>query len=94
MSDASRVAKYSYRAYPTPSQRRWLAGAFGAARVVYNDYIWQKERVHCGDQPELLPLDSRKNIPADKIWLLEYPTAVIQQARRQAETAYRNFLEV
>lgn len=33
------LKRYSYRAYPTPSQERTLNQTFGCARVVYNDLI-------------------------------------------------------
>ena len=32
-------ARYSYRCYPNPSQRRSLARLFGSVRVVYNDAL-------------------------------------------------------
>ena len=50
-----RTVKYAYTAYPTAPQAQWLAGAFGAMRVVYNDYLWQRERVYAGEQAELVP---------------------------------------
>jgi putative transposase len=31
--------RYNYRVYPTPGQQVLLAGAFGCARVVYNDAL-------------------------------------------------------
>lgn len=88
---AARTAKFSYRAEPTPAQERWLAGAFGATRVAYNDYLWQRERVFRGEQEEVVPLSRFGCLPADKAWMREHPQRAIQQAVRQAETAYRNF---
>ena len=86
-----RTAKYAYTAYPTARQARWLAGAFGAMRTVYNDYLWQKERVHTGEQAELVPLDKFGQLPSDRAWMRQYPQKCAEQARRQAETAYKNF---
>lgn len=86
-----RTAKYAYRAYPTAAQERWLAGAFGAMRVVYNDYLWQKERVYRGEQAELVSLDRFSKLPADRAWMRQYPQKCAEQARRQAETAYKSF---
>ena len=60
---AARTAKFSYRAEPTPAQERWLAGAFGATRVAYNNYLWQRERVFRGEQPLRLPA-SRQGLDA------------------------------
>ena len=87
------TVKYSYRAYPTSEQQRWLAGAFGAARTVYNDYIWQKERVHEGLQTEVVSLDRYKLLPADKLWMKKYPQRCMQQSVRQAQIAYKNFFD-
>ena len=87
----TRTVKYAYRAEPTPRQRRWLTGAFGAMRTVYNDYLWQRERVYRGEQAELVPLDKFGRLPADKAWMRSYPQKMAEQARRQAETAYKNF---
>lgn len=89
----TRTIKYSYKAEPTPRQRRWLAGAFGAMRVVYNDYLWQRERVYADEQAELVSLDKFGRLPADKAWMRNYPQKCAEQARRQAETAYRNFFD-
>lgn len=88
----TRTAKYSYRAQPTPSQRRWLAGALGAARTVYNDYIWQHERIYTGQQTTpLTPLDQYNNLPANRLWMKNYPQKIAQQATRQAQAAYKNY---
>ena len=88
-----RTVKYAYTAYPTAPQARWLAGAFGAMRTVYNDYLWQRERVYTGEQAELVPLDKFGRLPADRTWMRQYPQKCAEQARRQAETAYRNFFD-
>ena len=88
-----RTVKYAYTAYPTARQAQWLAGAFGAMRTVYNDYLWQKERVHTGEQAELVPLDRFGRLPADRTWMRNYPQKCAEQARRQAEAAYKNFFD-
>lgn len=88
---ATRTVKFSYAAYPTENQAVWLAGAFGAVRVVYNDYIWQQERVHQGEASELVPLDRYGRLSPDKQWMKNYPQKCAEQARRQAEAAYQNF---
>ena len=90
----TRTIKYSYRAYPTASQQKWLAGAFGAVRVVYNDYLYQKEAIHQGTQSTpLVPLDKYKLLPTDKAWLRAYPQKIAEQARRQADRAYQDFFK-
>ena len=88
-----RTVKYAYTAYPTARQARWLAGAFGAMRTVYNDYLWQRERVYAGEQADLVPLDKYSRLPADRIWMRNYPQKCAEQARRQDEAAYKNFFD-
>jgi len=88
-----RTVKYAYTAYPTARQARWLAGAFGAMRTVYNDYLWQREAVFRGERAELVPLDKFGRLPADKAWMRSYPQKMAEQARRQAEAAYKNFFD-
>lgn len=88
----TRTVKYAYKAEPTPRQRRWLAGAFGAVRVVYNCYVWDREQAfesQSGAKPRKLYL--AKGLPQDMGWLAQYSTIFRQQAVRQAETAYKNF---
>ncbi|MFL6184144.1 MAG: helix-turn-helix domain-containing protein, partial [Actinomycetes bacterium] len=43
---SSMLVRYRYRIDPTPGQRRALARAFGCARVVYNDALYERERAH------------------------------------------------
>jgi putative transposase len=38
------LVRYRYRIEPTPGQRQALAGAFGCARVVYNDALAERRR--------------------------------------------------
>ena len=78
---------------PTASQIEWLTGAFGAVRVVYNNYLWQKEQVFLGRQLRVIPLDRYALLPSDYAWLREYPQKIIEQSRRHAEAAYRNFFQ-
>ena len=88
----TRTVKYAYRAEPTPRQRRWLTGAFGAVRVVYNCYVWDRQQAYetgSGAKPRKLYL--AKGLPQDMGWLAQYSTIFRQQAVRQAETAYKNF---
>lgn len=90
---ATRTVKYSYRAHPTPEQKQWLKEAFGAARVAFNDYIWQKERVWRGEQEEITPLSKFRTLEEEYTWMRKYPQKFIEQAVRTAETAYKNFFD-
>ena len=90
----NRTVKYSYRAVPTASQERWLAGAFGAVRVIYNSYIWDREQAFhgaTGSKPRNLAL--AKGLTEDLVWLYEYGSKIREQARRQAERAYIEFFK-
>jgi len=89
----NRIVRYSYRAVPTELQKEWLAGAFGAVRVVYNNYLWQKEQVYLGQQSKVIALDRYALLPEEYLWMKEYPQKITEQARRQAEGAYRNFFQ-
>ncbi len=86
----TRTVKYTYSAHPTVQQQRWLTGAFGAMRVVYNCYVWDREQ-----SPQASPrrLYLAKGLPDDMAWLNQYATVFRQQATRQAESAYRNFFD-
>ena len=89
-----RTVKYAYTAYPTARQVRWLAGAFGAVRVVYNCYVWDRQQAFeagSGAKPRKLYLAS--GLPTDMAFLTKYPTVFRQQAMRQAEAAYKNFFD-
>ena len=91
---STRTAKYSYRAYPSPVQERYFAGAFGAVRVVYNCYVWDKEQAYqSNSSAKPRKLDLAKGLPTDLAWLSDYSTTIRQQSRRQAETAYKNFFD-
>ena len=89
--------RYAFRLYPNTGQRTALAGAFGCARVVFNDAIRAREDAREAGQPfptagEL----SRKLITeakrtAARSWLGEVSAVVLQQSLRDAEAAYRNF---
>ncbi|WP_327391703.1 helix-turn-helix domain-containing protein [Streptomyces sp. NBC_01186] len=52
--------RYSFRLYPNGPQRTALAGAFGCARVVYNDALRARETARAaGDH------DRRGPVPAE-----------------------------
>lgn len=38
--------RYTYRAYPTGGQRASLSRVFGCCRVVFNDFIAERERLY------------------------------------------------
>ncbi len=89
--------RYAFRLYPTPGQRIALARAFGCARVVYNDAIAVRERARAAGEAfptaavlsRTLVTEAKKT--RERHWLGEVSAVVLQQALRDAESAYRNF---
>lgn len=89
--------RYSFRLYPDAGQRTALARAFGCARVVFNDAVRAREDARATGKafPKAGEL-SKKLITlakqtAERSWLGEVSSVVLQQSLRDAETAYRNF---
>lgn len=92
--------RYSYRAYPTAGQRVMLARTFGSARVVYNDFIAERQRLRKADEHKNIPFgDTAKKVTTDakltagRSWLSEVSSVPLQQSVRQAERAYRNWFD-
>ncbi|MEU6709078.1 RNA-guided endonuclease InsQ/TnpB family protein [Streptomyces wuyuanensis] len=91
--------RYSFRLYPSASQRTALARAFGCARVVYNDALRARETARSeglpfpktGDLSKQLVTEA-KNTP-ERAWLTEVSSVVLQQSLRDLDTAYRNFFD-
>lgn len=40
------LKRYRYRAYPTGGQVRMLARTFGSCRVVFNDFVIERQRLY------------------------------------------------
>lgn len=92
------LLRYRYRLYPTAPQRAALARAFGCARVVYNDAVAARKHAYRNGlaYPSAAVLSKvliteAKQRP-HRAWLAEVSSAVLQQALRDADQAYRNFL--
>ncbi|MGW3512898.1 RNA-guided endonuclease InsQ/TnpB family protein, partial [Streptomyces sp. NPDC000994] len=91
--------RYSFRLHPSTSQRTALAGAFGCARVVYNDALRARETAReqglpfpkTGDLSKRL-ITEAKNTP-ERAWLGEVSAVVLQQSLRDLDTAYKNFFD-
>ncbi|MGM9384324.1 RNA-guided endonuclease InsQ/TnpB family protein [Streptomyces antibioticus] len=89
--------RYIFRMYPNAVQRAALAKAFGCARVVFNDAVRAREDARRVEQPYPTAGElSRKLITeakrtVERSWLREVSAVVLQQALRDADTAYRNF---
>ena len=91
--------RYRYRLYPDEGQCRALAQAFGNARVVFNDAVQARRDAHAGGEkyPSGTVLQRRLITEAKRTdergWLAECSNIVLQQAVRDADTAYRNFFD-
>ncbi|WP_406837247.1 RNA-guided endonuclease InsQ/TnpB family protein [Streptomyces sp. AHU1] len=89
--------RYAFRLYPDVAQRTALARAFGCARVVFNDAVRAREDARKAQRPfpKIGELSTRLITEAkrtkERCWLGEVSAVVLQQALRDAETAYRNF---
>lgn len=90
--------RYSFRLYPSASQRTALARAFGCARVVFNDALRVREEARAAGLPFVTSAELSKNLTASKstperAWLGEVSAVVLQQSLRDLDTAYRNFFD-
>lgn len=92
------VLRYNYRIYPTAGQRHLLAKAFGCARVVFNDFIRVKQEACAAgvkisdNDAQKLVITAAKKTP-ERAWLSESSNVVLQQATRDAMSAYSNFFK-
>jgi putative transposase len=77
--------RYRYRIYPSPGQKQALAGAFGCARVVYNDCLRLREECRAaGEKISDTEVQRRvvtlaKRTP-ERAWLAEVASVVLVQA--------------
>jgi transposase len=88
--------RYAFRLDPGPGQR--VARAFGCARVVYNDAVAARERARregaafpsAGALSKVLITEAKRS--PERQWLSEVSAVVLQQALRDVERAYTNFV--
>ncbi|MEV6293097.1 RNA-guided endonuclease TnpB family protein [Streptomyces sp. NPDC051896] len=88
--------RYSFRVYPSAGQRQSLAGAFGCARVVFNDALRVREDARVAGLPFVTSGELSKRLTAakktpERAWLAEVSSVILQQSLRDLDTAYRNF---
>ena len=89
--------RYTFRVYPTVPQRVRAARLFGCCRVVFNDAIAARRRAHAEGLPYPSGTElSRRLITEakrteERAWLGEVSSVPLQQALRDADTAYTNF---
>ena len=92
------LKRYRYRAYPTGEQSRMLARIFGSCRVVFNDFIAERDRLYrAGLHREVSLAETARLVTTiakttpERTWLAGVPAAPLQQAAADAARAYRNF---
>lgn len=89
--------RYNFRLDPTPGQVRDLAKAFGCARVVFNDGLALRRRLHAEGPPYLSDAELQRRIITEakqtdeRAFLSEVSSVVLVQAAGDLHTAYRNF---
>ncbi|WP_460758560.1 RNA-guided endonuclease InsQ/TnpB family protein [Nocardiopsis oceani] len=91
--------RYAFRVYPDAGQRTALAHAFGCARVVYNDALRTRETARAqgqacpksGELSKLVITEAKKT--AERAWLGEVSTVVLQQSLRDLDAACRTFFD-
>ncbi len=90
--------RYRYRLCPSPGQQQALAGAFGCARVVFNDCLRLRDACHAAGEKVSHSEVQRRVITLAKLtpersWLAEAPSVALVQACNDARRAYRNWFD-
>jgi putative transposase len=92
------VARYRYRAYPSPDQEMMLARTFGCARVVFNDSLRLRDETHAAREKisdtevQRRVVTLAKGTP-ERAWLGEVASVALVQACQDARRAYRNWFD-
>ena len=92
------LARYRYRAYPTPAQQELLARTLGCARVVFNDALRTRDAAHqAGEKISDTEVQRRvitlaKTTP-EREWLGEVASVALVQACQDARRAFRNWFD-
>lgn len=92
--------RYKYRAYPSGEQAQNLSRLFGSCRVVFNDYIAERERLRRTGLSKQVKADQTASLvttqaktTAERVWLAEVSSVPLQQSVRDAQRAYSNFFD-
>ena len=87
------------RLYPTPDQKKYLAGLFGAVRFCFNKALYLKTHFYKVKGVNLHPIhDLKKLIAIAKkskkyAWLAEYDCMALQESVRNLNKAYGRFFK-
>ena len=92
--------RYQYRAYLSVAQQEYAAQIFGCARVVFNDFVAERQRLFeaglhksVGFGETEKKVITHAKLTAERAWLADVPNVVLQQSVRDAQQAYRNFFD-
>jgi IS605 OrfB family transposase len=89
--------RYRYRLAPTAAQRHALAGAFGCARVVYNDGLRLREDAYRAGLPYVSDGELSRRVitlakqTPERAWLGAVSAVVLQQSLADLDRAYRTY---
>ena len=87
------------RLYPTPDQKKYLAGLFGAVRFCFNKALYLKTHFYKVKGVNLHPIhDLKKLIAIAKntkkyAWLAEYDCMALQESVRNLNKTYSRFFK-
>jgi len=88
-------ARYSYRIYPTPGQRKSLAQLFGCVRVVWNDALAlcrQSEKLPKNSELQKICITQAKKT-VEREWLSKVSNIPLQQSIADLGVAFNNFFQ-
>ena len=88
---------YKYRIYPTKTQERQIIKTFGCTRWVYNHFLTSRKTAWAERGESSSAFSDINMIPAlkhssDTEWLAEADKFALQNAVRDLDTAFQNFL--
>lgn len=89
--------RFNFRLDPTPGQIRDLARAFGCARVVYNDALALRRKLHAAGDTCLPDTELQRRVitegkrTEERGFLANVSSVVLVQAIGDLNSAYRNF---
>jgi putative transposase len=92
-------ARYRYRIYPNPPQRRMLARTFGCVRVVFNDALQLRQEEYRSNGKKLSSVELQKRLitqakhTTERWWLSEVSVTALQQSVQDACLAFKNFFQ-
>ena len=88
---------YKFRIYPNQQQKILLAKTFGCVRFVHNYYLDKKIKLYKESGVSISNNECSRDLTVLKQeleWLKEPDKCALQNALRDLDTSYKNFLEI